>query len=208
MTDRRPWIALLVFVFLVAVLVVGLPRVGREPKSDAAITAPPLPPPAVPAPRLAAGPPAEPVPVGSTAAPPRGDPPPAWPIASGAARAAVPGAPAGPDTDDTDADVHTVWPATVDGIRGAMQESFGPMKDCYVGWVQVSPQLAGKLTIAFTITPEDGVGRIDELHVADSDMGGHQAFEACLLSVLGEMEFDPPAEPTTVNYPLMFTQRE
>ena len=90
-----------------------------------------------------------------------------------------------------------------EGITGAVREAAPELKHCYEGWLAVEPELGGRVEVAFVIVPDDGVGRIDEAHVAGTTVG-HAVFEACVVSVMSDLVFDAPDERVDVTYPLVF----
>jgi hypothetical protein len=103
----------------------------------------------------------------------------------------------------------SVWPATPDGIVGAIKEAHEDLRSCYGQALQEIPELTGNLVIKFTLSGVDGVGRMTDVYVQDGALED-VPMEDCVLDAFELMEFDPPADGDTleVNYPLSFEQEE
>lgn len=99
-----------------------------------------------------------------------------------------------------------------DGIRAAMKASIPEIRDCYEQWLQTNPELKGKMTMSFSISPTDaGTGRVEDLGVSSTEIA-HLGFEGCVKNVMSGMEFATPYDdgtgepaPMKVNYPLAFS---
>jgi hypothetical protein len=98
----------------------------------------------------------------------------------------------------------TVWPATADGIVGAIKEAQAGMQRCYEVALEEVPGLSGRLALRFVLGEEDGVGRILEVGITDDEVQDGP-LEECVLDVVQALEFDPPeGGKLTVKYPLVF----
>lgn len=100
----------------------------------------------------------------------------------------------------------SVWPVTAAGVEGAVVESLSDLRGCYEGWLLEDPDLAGRIVVELAIADQDGLGQVVEAVVTESS-AGHEVFEACVTSVLGELAFDSPGNGTlVVSYPFLFAR--
>ncbi|TNE86670.1 MAG: hypothetical protein EP330_21005 [Deltaproteobacteria bacterium] len=98
----------------------------------------------------------------------------------------------------------SAWPLTFEGIQGAVHEALPELTECYDGWLAEDPELAGRIVASLTISEVDGIGQITSAEVEEATTG-HAAFEACVTSVLSELQFDSPgAGRLSVTYPFLF----
>ncbi len=101
----------------------------------------------------------------------------------------------------------TVWPATRDGIDGAIFEVLADIRGCYQEALAEVPGLQGDLKIRFAIEDQDGEGRIVEVGVASGALED-VPMEDCVLDVFEVLQFDPPEGGSMeVNYPLKFSSQ-
>jgi hypothetical protein len=95
---------------------------------------------------------------------------------------------------------------TREGIQKAVQEELPGIRECYEGWLQQNPALAGKMKVEFTIVEIPGRDRakIIRVEVADGGMG-HLAMEGCVRNVFKGMRFEAPkGGELRVVYPIQF----
>lgn len=112
-----------------------------------------------------------------------------------------------PSLDDAPSGARSVWPLNKDGFRGAMDEVRPAVLECYEGWLVEQPDLGGRVVLGLVIEEVDGLGLVTDTTVEESEADAG-AFEACLTSVMSEMEFDAPAggEAMRVTWPFLFAQ--
>ncbi len=70
----------------------------------------------------------------------------------------------------------------------------------------MEPELAGKLTLTFTIgmaDEADSVASVTALDVAESNLD-HAVFEGCIVGALQDLTYEPSKESISVSYPLVF----
>lgn len=99
----------------------------------------------------------------------------------------------------------SIWPASREGIQGAVAESIPGVLDCYDGWLEQNPDLSGRIEVRFEITPSedpDELARITAAEIADSTVG-HTFMEGCVLSVMEELRFETD-EAVAISYPFIF----
>jgi hypothetical protein len=107
---------------------------------------------------------------------------------------------------DEEVDPGTPWPIDADGINGAIRERLGEIKECYDSWLQLDPDLQGKVVVGFVIAEQQDLGAIRETTVVESTAGDNTFFEGCVLNVMSDLQFEPPEDgEVTVNYPFMFS---
>ena len=95
---------------------------------------------------------------------------------------------------------------TREGIRGAVTQELPAIRECYEGWLQQNPALAGKMKVEFTIAEIPGRDRAKIMQVVVADGGiGHLAMEGCVRNVFKGMRFEAPrGGEMRVTYPLSF----
>lgn len=102
----------------------------------------------------------------------------------------------------------TVWPASGEGIQGAMGEALPRIRRCYEQALELEPDMAGKIVVAFTIGTTDtasGVGQVLDAGIADATIE-QTTMDDCLLDAMEGLQFDPPADgELEVNYPFHFS---
>jgi hypothetical protein len=102
----------------------------------------------------------------------------------------------------------TVWPATSDGIRGAMAEALPGVRRCYEQALEQHPDMAGKIVVSFTVGTTDtasGLGQVLEASIADATIA-QTTMDDCLLDAMEALQFDPPADgQMQVDYPFHFS---
>lgn len=117
------------------------------------------------------------------------------------------------DDDDDDRQGHTqVYAPDALGIRAAMNEARPLVAECYEGWVRAHPDLAGRLTVTFTIadpTPGSAADDADEARITKVALAAstldHALLEGCVLNVVSGLRFDRPEDGSlTVSYPFVF----
>lgn len=102
------------------------------------------------------------------------------------------------------------WPSDAQGISGAVGESLSEINDCYSAWLaaEKTKNLVGEVKIAFTLEldPSDTTkGKITDARVVSSQLN-NRLLEACVLSVVSALKFDPPQEKMVVEYPFRFSK--
>ena len=87
-----------------------------------------------------------------------------------------------------------------------MTQELPAIKECYEGWLQQNPALAGKMKVEFTIAEIPGRDRAKIMQVVVADGGiGHLAMEGCVRNVFKGMRFEAPrGGEMRVTYPLSF----
>ena len=96
-----------------------------------------------------------------------------------------------------------------EGIKGAIEEMNDQIRECYHGWVQSNPELQGRVTLSFTISPaeegdEGGLSQIKEAQLLVDDLA-HPMMSACLINSAEGLQFEAVSSPTTVHYPYRFS---
>ncbi len=113
-----------------------------------------------------------------------------------------------PDEGDEPMPEPTVWPASGEGIQGAMAEALPKIRRCYDQALLEDPGIAGKIVVAFTIGTTDtasGLGQVVSAGIADATIE-QTTMDDCLLDAMDELQFDPPVDgELAVNYPFMFS---
>jgi len=88
-----------------------------------------------------------------------------------------------------------------DGVREVMPELLG----CYQDALEVVPGLDGRLTAKFTISNEEGVGRIMKAEIIDADFDD-VPMEECILDTLEDVDFPSTGGGIViVRYPFNFS---
>lgn len=95
------------------------------------------------------------------------------------------------------------------GIKGAVSGELPAIKQCYEGWLQQNPALAGNMKVEFTIAEIPGRDRAKIMQVVVADGGiGHLAMEGCVRNVFKGMRFEAPhGGEMRVTYPLSFESK-
>jgi hypothetical protein len=116
--------------------------------------------------------------------------------------------------DEQDAPEHqadpdpTVWPTSPEGIKGAIAEALPRIRRCYEQALAVDPQMAGTITVAFTIGTTDtaaGLGQVMSAGIADASIE-QTTMDTCLLDAMESLQFDPPADgDIEIAYPFTFS---
>lgn len=97
----------------------------------------------------------------------------------------------------------SVWPASAEGVRGAMRESVGRVQDCYRLALREG-RFGTELVIEFDVVDREGVGEVDRVEVVDGEGPIVAQFEDCVLGVFGDLAFDPPDGTMTVRERMLF----
>ena len=107
---------------------------------------------------------------------------------------------------DTEAELEASdpWPADYDGINGAIGEVLGDIRECYQEWLNLVPDLEGKVVVRFVIEGQDETGVVTEAEVVEATTAENTFFEGCLLNVMSDLQFEDPDGQMTVNYPFVF----
>ncbi len=103
----------------------------------------------------------------------------------------------------------SIWPADMDGVKGAVGESLPGIVECYEGWLEQNPDLQGRVAVTFSITPgehEDDLASISAAEIDESTLG-HTFMEGCVLSVMEELRFEA-TDGLTVTYPFIFKNED
>lgn len=87
----------------------------------------------------------------------------------------------------------TVWPATADGVDGAVHEAQGWLRYCYGRALARDPSLRGIVDLSLVVRDEGGIGRVVSVDVIDADLDDAD-LEECLVSKLERLAFDPPLD--------------
>lgn len=102
-------------------------------------------------------------------------------------------------------------PPTVDrhAVKAAITAAKPGVTDCYQQALARNPELGGILKVQFTVTRQDGTGRIKDAEIADEGLG-NPFFEMCVLTALGEMEYPAPEGEgeVVVTYPFKLQPTE
>ena len=104
------------------------------------------------------------------------------------------------------------FPVDRDGIKAAIQSATPQIKECYDGWLEYHPRLAGKLVIAFTIGSPEGerkLARITDVELVENRVR-HGVMEGCVLNVVSNLRFQRPdgGGEVTVRYPMFFSSKD
>ena len=93
---------------------------------------------------------------------------------------------------------------TGDQIRRVIQRNVSQVQHCYEQGLQRNPSLAGRVTVAFMITPTGSVGGSS---VADNSLGD-AAVGTCVAGAVRRWAFPQPdpAGPVSVRFPFNLTQ--
>jgi hypothetical protein len=100
-----------------------------------------------------------------------------------------------------------LFPLSKEGINDAIRERLGEIRDCYQAWLEVDPELAGKVVVKFHVRENDeGYGEVYEALTQEGTDTNNDFFEGCVVNVMSELRFEPPADGgmMTVSYPFMF----
>ncbi len=112
-----------------------------------------------------------------------------------------------PDEPD-EPDEPTVWPATPEGIRGALDEATPRIKRCYEQALEQHPELGGKITVEFAVGTVDtagGVGTVTRAGIGDATIDS-TVMDDCLLDAMEGLQFDPPTDgDIEISYPFFFS---
>jgi len=96
---------------------------------------------------------------------------------------------------------------TREGIQSAIRSHLHDISGCYAAWLQLNPDLRGRMNVSFRIRPNEdgGPGVVDQVSLVDGGMG-QVALEGCVLNVMQDLRFDTPpgSEPVNVTYPFIF----
>lgn len=116
---------------------------------------------------------------------------------------------AAPDV-EVDAAVDAAAPAiSAEGVRLAIEGARPMVADCYGQALRRTPDLAGRLTVRFTVVQQAGEGRIRDAEVVDEGLR-RPFFEMCVLDALGQMTYPSPEEDgeVLVTYPFVLQNDE
>jgi outer membrane biosynthesis protein TonB len=89
------------------------------------------------------------------------------------------------------------------GIQGVIKRSMGQIKACYERELKTNPDLAGKVSVSWVISPE---GKAQEVSVVENTMGNNEVGN-CVAKVIGRIPFPAPpdgAEVEIPGYPFVF----
>lgn len=98
----------------------------------------------------------------------------------------------------------SVWPATVEGVRGAILEITPGIQRCYQDALLEVPDLSGRIAVAFTVEAVDGVGRMVESRI-DDDTLRDGPMSDCVARSVQALQFDPPDDRMSVTWPFVFS---
>jgi hypothetical protein len=109
-------------------------------------------------------------------------------------------------TDRTDAAAVPLHFATdKDGIRAAISSVKPQLKACYESWLKANPDLGGKITVEFLVTPSPGnssEGKASDIKIVDNSMAAPWV-EGCAFPAIDGLHFQAPRTPVKVRYPLV-----
>jgi hypothetical protein len=122
---------------------------------------------------------------------------------------AAPGDEDRPDPEDTGRaeDEIPVFTSDARGFRAAMRDRMPAIRECYEGWLELQPQLAGELVVQFVLEPPEAgadVTRVQNVDLVDSDVP-NPVFEGCVLASLEDLRFEPLDSMKVFTYPLRFS---
>ena len=110
-----------------------------------------------------------------------------------------------PDFLDQIEDKVTVWPATKEGIDGAVGEVLRDILSCYQRALNAGVEMDGTLDVEFVIAESDGLGSVREVDIVDGSFE-YGPTEDCLMDVMSVLQFDPPeGGEKSVHYPFEFS---
>ena len=99
-------------------------------------------------------------------------------------------------------------PMDREAVRFAVEQAKPGIVDCYAQALEEAPELAGKLTMKFTVHVKDGVGTLRDAEVADDGLG-NPFLGMCALGALAKVEFEGEQDGVvTVNYPFNLSPGE
>ncbi|MEZ4437433.1 MAG: AgmX/PglI C-terminal domain-containing protein [bacterium] len=91
-----------------------------------------------------------------------------------------------------------------EAVKGAVEQAKPLVADCYAQALRRTPDLAGRLTVRFTVVQEAGEGRIRDAEVVDEGLQ-RPFLEMCVLDALGQMTYPAPEGEgeVVVTYPFV-----
>lgn len=91
-----------------------------------------------------------------------------------------------------------------EAVKGAVEQAKPLVADCYAQALRRTPDLAGRLTVKFTVVQEAGEGRIRDAEVVDEGLQ-RPFLEMCVLDALGQMTYPAPEGEgeVVVTYPFV-----
>jgi len=112
----------------------------------------------------------------------------------------------GPGSEEEPLHETSVWTLDKAGIQGAVQEAAPAMSACYEEALTRDPELAGSMSLGFTVTDQDGIGAVT---MVELDEGGvtDDGMIDCVLDAFEGLQFDPPmgGGELSVTYPVIFS---
>ena len=92
-----------------------------------------------------------------------------------------------------------------EAVAAVVMSKRAQLRGCYEAELKKSPQLAGKVVVAFSITPE---GRVGQLAVAEDTMAASGVGE-CIVALMRGWRFPfRPAQDLEIEYPFVFSPRK
>lgn len=118
--------------------------------------------------------------------------------------------PAPPDPEEGEVPLYeelierSAWPATPEGILGAVHESTPALQACYEDALAARPDLSGRLVLAIIVEEVEGEGRVIAADVDGGDLAD-APLEACILGALSGIQLDAPSESLHISLPITFS---
>lgn len=110
--------------------------------------------------------------------------------------------------DEPDRARELVFSPDKDGVQGAVREALPAIQECYEGWLEADPGLAGAIKVRFTVEADGEEARVTSASLLSSTMA-HPFVEGCVLNAMSGLRFDPPeGGRLDVTYPLRFAPSE
>ena len=85
-------------------------------------------------------------------------------------------------------------------VVALLRQRLSPIRACYETQLRQDPQLAGRVTVQFTIQTDGGVSRV----FASENTTGSQAVAACVVSVAEAFRWSPAPEGGSVTFSYSF----
>ncbi len=97
-------------------------------------------------------------------------------------------------------------PVDEEGIDAAVFPRLRDIRDCYGAWLEVHPDLEGRIVVRFTVIGRDDVGVVDRIAIVEGTSTGNTLFEGCVMNVMSDLRFEAPPGGSTVevDYPFVF----
>ena len=96
-------------------------------------------------------------------------------------------------------------------LKKQIKEIIPEVKNCYTESLKDDPDLAGKLTLEFTIMGDPDLGAIiEKSDILENSMNSSDKFNSCVLDSLYELKLEAPESggKIRVKYPFNFTKKD